>query len=120
MNKLINITPAAINFLKSSIENEKCRGVRLDIKLGGCRGLTYGLEYVNETAAGDVLVKEDGVYVYVSSKAALFVGDMTIDYVTSPMGGNIVFENPNAKTICSCGKSFSVENGGVCNGVCHG
>lgn len=117
----INITPAAVAFIKASVEREKCLGIRLSVKSGGCSGMSYEMDFVREDPnPADVFVEQDGVKVYIAPKSALFVANMTMDYVTTPMGGNIVFENPNAKAKCSCGKSFSVDGSasagaGACN-----
>jgi iron-sulfur cluster assembly accessory protein len=121
MEQFINITPAAIDFIKTSVEIEKCLGVRIDVKSGGCQGLTYALEFVTDINSADLLMEKDGVNIYISSKAAIFVANMTMDYVKTPMGGNITFENPNAKMSCSCGKSFCVDamDGNSCFGKCR-
>lgn len=118
MDNFINITPAAIEFIKASINREKCLGIRLDIKPGGCSGMSYEMEFVREPNPADLLIEEDGAKVYISSKSALFVANMTMDYVTTPMGGNIVFENPNAKVKCACGKSFSIDDSTPCSSEC--
>lgn len=107
----ITITPSALEFMKASIDREKCKGIRLDVKSGGCSGMSYEMAFVSNPNPSDVVVEEGGVTVYISAKSALFLANMTIDYVTSPMGGNLVFENPNAKHRCACGKSFSMEDG---------
>lgn len=106
----INITPAAVAFIKASVEREKCHGIRLSIKSGGCSGMSYEMGFVRDVPdPADVVVEQDGIKVYIAPKSALFLANMTMDYVTTPMGGSIIFENPNAKTKCSCGKSFSVD-----------
>lgn len=119
MENFIKITPAALKFIKASIEHEKCLGIRLDVKSGGCSGMTYEMEFVRDAPnPADLLIEEDGARVYISSKSAIFVANMTMDYVTTPMGGNIVFENPNAKTKCACGKSFSTDDSIPCSSEC--
>ena len=109
MEKFISVTPAAIEYIKSSVEDGKHLGIRISVSSGGCRGMTYELNFVNEVDLSDVVVEEDGVTIYISSKAVVFVANMQIDYVKNAMGGNIVFENPNAKMRCSCGKSFCTD-----------
>ncbi|MBR1734165.1 MAG: iron-sulfur cluster assembly accessory protein [Alphaproteobacteria bacterium] len=118
MDKFINITPAALDFIKTSIEREKCLGIRLDVKAGGCSGMTYEMEFINEPNSADLVIEEEGTRIYISSKSAIFVANMTMDYVVTPMGGSIVFENPNAKTKCACGKSFSTDESIPCSSEC--
>ncbi len=117
----INLTPSALLFLRTSIDEQKCLGIRIDIQLGGCRGITYAVDFAKEINPADVLINVDGVAIYVASRAVVFVQGMSLDYVKTPMGGGIVFENPNAKAQCNCGKSFCVDdNGGDCDMGCHG
>lgn len=118
MQKIINFTENALKFLKQSISEEKCLGMRIEIVSGGCSGMTYELNFVNEKKDEDLLVEEDGIKIFVAPKAVMFIAGMTLDYVKSPMGGNLIFQNPNAKSKCSCGKSFSVDASPCCSGNC--
>lgn len=121
MKQLITFTNSALKFIRDSVRVEKCIGVRLDVVSGGCQGMTYELQFVNEVDKSDLLMEMDGVQVFIASKAVIFVSGMNVDYVQTPMGGNLVFENPNAKSRCGCGKSFCVdENGFKCGGRCAG
>ena len=70
--------------------------------------MSYEMDFVHDPNPADLVVEKDGAKVFIAPKSALFVANMTMDYVTSPMGGSLVFENPNARAKCSCGKSFSV------------
>ena len=119
MENFINITESALKFIRDSIAENECLGIRVDIQSGGCRGMTYSLDFVREINASDLVVEYNGVKIYIASKAAIFVQNMTMDYVKTPMGGNIVFENPNAKLKCGCGKSFCVDDSGKsCDAGC--
>lgn len=118
MQKIISFTVNALDFLKRSIAEEKCLGMRIDIVSGGCSGMTYELNFVNEQKNEDLLVEENGVKIFVAPKAVMFISGMTVDYVKNPMGGSLVFQNPNAKTKCGCGKSFSVDSSPCCSGNC--
>ncbi len=118
MQKIINFSENALNFLKQSIVEEKCLGMRIDVVSGGCSGMTYELNFVKEKKDEDLLVEENGVKIFVAPKAVMFISGMTLDYVKSPMGGSLVFQNPNAKTKCGCGKSFSVDSSPCCSGSC--
>ncbi|MDR2766430.1 MAG: iron-sulfur cluster assembly accessory protein [Holosporaceae bacterium] len=120
MDKLLILTENAKDFIKKSMDEEKCEGVRVDVVPGGCCGMTYKLDFVKEVDSSDLLLEEDGLKVYVAPKAVMFVSGMTMDYVKTPMGGNVVFENPNARSSCGCGKSFRPDDsfGGGCGGGC--
>jgi iron-sulfur cluster assembly protein len=108
--KLISITERAADFIKEAVAKEKnCRGIRINMVPGGCGGTTYELTFVNEAGPGDLLSEEEGFTLFIASEAVIFIAGMTVDYISGPMGGNIVFENPNAKSSCKCGKSFRFE-----------
>ena len=61
MQKIINFSENALNFLKQSIVEEKCLGMRIDVVSGGCSGMTYELNFVKEKKDEDLLVEENGV-----------------------------------------------------------
>jgi iron-sulfur cluster assembly protein len=120
MDNLLILTESALDFIKKSVAEEKCDGVRVDVVPGGCCGMTYKLDFVEEADPSDLLLEENGVKIYVASKAVMFVSGMTMDYVKTPMGGSVVFENPNAKSRCGCGKSFCPDDSNACGGACGG
>ncbi|GHT90419.1 hypothetical protein FACS1894122_00600 [Alphaproteobacteria bacterium] len=117
MEKIINITDFAKDFFKKSISDEECFGIRVDIASGGCHGMSYLIDFAKEVDSADVLMEDDGLNVYIAPKAMIFVAGMTVDYRKTAMGGSIIFENPNAKQTCSCGKSFQTD-GSACTGSC--
>jgi iron-sulfur cluster assembly accessory protein len=119
MEKVVNITEKALNFIKRSVEEEKSLGFRIDIVPGGCQGTVYELSFVREVDHSDLVMQEDGVDIYIAAQAVIFVTGMTMDYVSNPMGSNLVFENPNARFKCECGKSFRTDDeNSFCSGVC--
>ncbi|MDR3187529.1 MAG: iron-sulfur cluster assembly accessory protein [Holosporaceae bacterium] len=119
MEKLLTLTQNALDFLKKSLDEEGAAGIRVDVVPGGCSGMSYQLDFVKEVDPSDVLIDEGGMKVYVASRAAIFIAGMVMDYVKSPMGGNIVFENPNASSRCGCGKSFRTDDSpNACAGKC--
>ncbi|MDR2723879.1 MAG: iron-sulfur cluster assembly accessory protein [Holosporaceae bacterium] len=118
MKKFIKITTKASNFMKKSIAEEGCFGVRIDVAPGGCQGLTYEFSFVKEINSSDLVLEEDGVTIYIAAHVVPFISGMTVDFISSPMGGNIVFENPNAKSRCGCGKSFCMDTDATCDREC--
>ncbi|MDR2794327.1 MAG: iron-sulfur cluster assembly accessory protein [Holosporaceae bacterium] len=120
MEKIINITQNALDFFKKSVADEKCLGVRIDVASGGCRGMSYSIDFVRQIDAADIALVEENLRVYIAPKATIFVAGMTVDYAKSAMGGNVVFENPNARQTCLCGKSFQTDKSdGTCAELCH-
>jgi iron-sulfur cluster assembly protein len=119
MENLIDITDNAIAFMKESIAKENCLGIRVNVIPGGCQGMTYELDFVKEINPSDLLLPKDGVNIYIASEAVVFISGATMDYVSGPMGGSIVFDNPNASSCCGCGKSFGMgEETSGCGGGC--
>jgi nitrogen fixation NifU-like protein len=110
MEKVVNFTDRAMVYMKKAVEEEGCLGIRINAVIGGCHGMTYELNFVKEAEPDDLVLQENDLTVYVAPSAVIFISGMTVDYVNSPMGGKIVFENPNAKSQCGCGKSFCVDD----------
>lgn len=82
--------------------------LRIAISGGGCNGLSYKMKFVGEPKRGDIVVASAGVWVLIDSKSALYLKGTHVDYSSAMVGGGFKFSNPNAKTSCSCGESFSV------------
>jgi iron-sulfur cluster assembly protein len=84
-------------------------GLRIGIKAGGCSGLSYTFSWEPAPRDGDhVFDGEDGAKVFVDPKSYRFLAGTTLDYDTSLVSKGFIFNNPNAKSSCGCGTSFSV------------
>jgi len=81
--------------------------LRVGVVGGGCSGLTYQVNFDNETGKFDKVFDIKGVKVIVDLKSALYLKGITIDYVPAMVGGGFKFNNPNATKSCGCGTSFS-------------
>ncbi len=91
------------------MEREKQGGfLRVAISGGGCNGLSYKLRFVEAPRKGDILVQSSGVEVIVDPKTALYLKGTVLDFSDQLVAGGFKFSNPNAKSSCSCGESFSV------------
>ena len=83
--------------------------IRVGVKGGGCSGLTYILEIVNDgPRETDKVIDENGVRLFVDKKSYVFLAGTVLEYSGGLNGKGFVFNNPNAKTTCGCGTSFSV------------
>ena len=107
--KLILLTAPAGEKLNALIERE-AKGDYLRVKItgGGCNGLSYKMKFVALPKRGDILVRSAGATVLVDSKSALYLRGTQLDYSNKMVGGGFKFSNPNAKSSCSCGESFSI------------
>jgi len=83
--------------------------LRVGVKGGGCSGLTYILEIVDDgPGENDKIVEEHDIRLYVDKKSYIFLAGTVLEYSGGLNGKGFVFNNPNAKTTCGCGTSFSV------------
>jgi iron-sulfur cluster assembly protein len=84
-------------------------GLRIGIKAGGCSGLSYTFAWEAAPRANDhVFDGPEGAKVFVDRKSYEFIKGTTLDYDTSLVSKGFIFNNPNAKSSCGCGTSFSV------------
>ena len=81
--------------------------LRMGVKGGGCSGMSYQLEFDSEMGPHDKEFDIDGVRVVCDKKSYLYLNGTTLDYVQQGLTGGFTFVNPNAKSSCGCGTSFS-------------
>lgn len=96
-------------------ENDHDLNLRIYVTGGGCSGFQYGFTFDKEQAIDDTMIKKlcsDGVSevkLLIDSMSIQYLKEAEIDYVKEIQGERFVIRNPNAKTTCGCGSSFSVE-----------
>jgi iron-sulfur cluster assembly protein len=103
------ITEKAAKQVKQLIEAQHLENVflRMGVKGGGCSGLSYSLEFDNELGPHDKKFDIEGIQVVCDTKSYLYLNGTTLDYVMQGLTGGFTFVNPNAKSSCGCGTSFS-------------
>ena len=106
----ISISQEAAEHVRSfaGLEGKPTTNVRVGVKGGGCSGLTYVLDIVDEPEDGDKVIEGHGMKLFVDRKSYVFLAGTILDYSGGLNGKGFVFNNPNAKTTCGCGTSFSV------------
>ncbi len=106
----IYISEAAVAHVRQFSEEagQPNTNLRVGVKGGGCSGLTYVLDMVQEGEENDKVIEEHGIELYVDRKSYIFLAGTSLEYSGGLNGKGFVFNNPNAKTTCGCGTSFSV------------
>jgi iron-sulfur cluster assembly protein len=105
----LTLTETASKQVKRLMAEQKLDNVflRMGVKGGGCSGLSYSLEFDSELGKHDKKFDLDGVQVVCDTKSYLYLNGITLDYVTEGLTGGFTFINPQAKSSCGCGTSFS-------------
>ncbi len=88
-------------------EGKQGYGLRVMVAGGGCSGLSYKLAMENEAKEDDRVIEQFGVKLYVDRKSAFYLTGTVLDFSDGLNGKGFVFANPNAKSTCGCGNSFS-------------
>jgi iron-sulfur cluster assembly protein len=108
---MINISPEAarkLATLKQDEGKEEAAFLRVEVKKGGCSGLSYKMDFDTQTRDGDKFFEANGQKIAVDSTSMLYILGMTLDYSGGLNGKGFVFNNPNATKHCGCGSSFNV------------
>src|SRR5437764_14131900 len=82
--------------------------LRVSVVGGGCSGLSYKLDFDNETKPMDQVFENNGVKVVTDLKSFLYLVNTTLDFSDGLNGKGFYFSNPNASRTCGCGESFAV------------
>ena len=105
----LEVTPVAINKVKEIMaqQNPQPVGLRVAVVGGGCSGFSYQMNFENQINPIDKTFEFDGLKVIVDQASWMFLKGTKLDYVDALEGTGFKFDNPNAKTTCGCGHSFS-------------
>ena len=105
----VNVSSTAVKRVKELMASQHLDNafLRMGVKGGGCSGLQYNLEFDTETGKYDKQFEVDGVKVVVDAKSYLYLNGSTLDWVAQGLTGGFTFVNPNAKSSCGCGTSFT-------------
>lgn len=106
----LEVTPTAVAKVREILDQQdpKPLGLRVSVVGGGCSGFSYQMNFENQTNGIDKVYEFDGLKVFVDAASLMYLKGTKIDYVETLEGSGFKFENPNVKTTCGCGSSFSV------------
>jgi iron-sulfur cluster assembly protein len=107
---MIQLTEKAIQQAKTirASNNKESYGLRIGIVGGGCSGLSYKMDFEEAPQENDRVYEFEGLKVFIDPKSFLYLHNIQVDFHTDMMSSGFTFNNPQAKTSCGCGTSFSV------------
>jgi len=105
----ITLTASAAERVKSHLHQQaQATGLRLGVKMTGCSGFAYVVDYAGQPSAEDVVFEDQGVKVVVNRESLPYLDGTRVDYVRQGLNESFKFHNPNVKDECGCGESFTV------------
>jgi iron-sulfur cluster assembly protein len=108
--KSFGIDDSAVRQLRKLLESRGTpnAGLRIAVKGGGCSGLSYSMDWAEAPREKDRVFERDGVRVFIDGKSFLYLAGSELTYEQTLMSSMFKVQNPNVKSMCGCGESFSV------------
>jgi len=107
---MITLTEQAGSKIKSLLEAEQkpaTGGLRVFVSGGGCHGFQYGMSLEEQAREEDTVIESGGVKLFLDPHSLPVLQGVEIDYIDGLQGAGFAIKNPNAKSSCGCGSSFS-------------
>jgi iron-sulfur cluster assembly accessory protein len=106
----LNLTPQAVTKVREimATQDPLPAGLRIGVVGGGCSGFQYSMAFENQSGMMDKVFKFDDLKVFVDATSLMYLNGCTVDYVETLEAAGFKFENPQVKSTCGCGSSFSV------------
>ena len=106
----VTLTSAAIDKVREIMATQDPipAGLRIGVVGGGCSGFQYSMSFENAAGMMDKKLNFDGLQVFVDATSAMYLNGCNVDYVETLEAAGFKFENPQVKSTCGCGSSFSV------------
>ena len=106
----VSMTDRAAAQISKLMETGGHKGLRIGVKKGGCAGMEYTMDYVDDVAEHDEVVEQNGARVLIAPMAQMFLFGTEIDYETSLLESSFKFRNPNVADACGCGESINFKS----------
>lgn len=105
----LTLTPTAVAKVKEIMAQQTPvpAGLRVGVVGGGCSGFSYSMQFENAPGVMDKTFDYEGLKVYIDATSLMYLQGATVDYVETLEGAGFKFDNPNVKSTCGCGSSFS-------------
>ncbi len=106
----VAFSDAAAEKVKALIKEEKNDNLKLRVMIegGGCSGFQYGFKFDEDINEDDTVVENNGTIMLVDATSLQYLNGAEVDYLEGLEGARFVINNPNAKSTCGCGSSFSI------------
>lgn len=104
----INLSSNAVKRIQGLLPSHKSNYFRVYVTGGGCSGFQYGFKFDDDEAFDDDVIDFGSFKVLIDSMSYPYLFGSTLDFVEDLSGAKFVINNPNAKTTCGCGESFTV------------
>lgn len=105
----VTLSDAAAKRIKSISAGEPAgAGLRVAVEGGGCSGFQYEIAIDHGAKPDDLVIERDGARLFVDQVSLPFLLGSEVDWVDELIGASFKVRNPNAKSSCGCGVSFSV------------
>jgi iron-sulfur cluster assembly accessory protein len=110
VKKPLNLTSQAIAKVREimATQDPLPAGLRIGVVGGGCSGFQYSMAFENQAGMMDKVLSFDDLKVFVDATSLMYLQGCTVDYVETLEAAGFKFENPQVKSTCGCGSSFSV------------
>ncbi len=107
---MLSLTPVASSKVKEimNLQSPVPTALRVAVVGGGCSGFQYHMAFENNTTEADQIFEFNGLKVAVDQMSSMYLDGVEIDYIETLEGAGFKFNNPNVKSTCGCGSSFSV------------
>jgi iron-sulfur cluster assembly protein len=107
---MVNLTETAVTKVQEILQalEPKPAGLRIAVVGGGCSGFSYSMAFENAPNMLDKTYSYGGLKVFIDQASLLYLDGAEVDYVESLEGSGFKFNNPQVKSTCGCGSSFSV------------
>ncbi len=104
----IKVTPAAVAKIKELLPVASATALRFGVQGGGCSGFSYSMQWENgDKGPMDKEFEFDGLKVFVDATSLMYLEGCEVDYLETLEASGFKFNNPNVKSTCGCGSSFS-------------
>ena len=107
---MVQLTEVAAGKVKEIMaqQNPAPTALRVAVVGGGCSGFSYHMAFDNQENPSDNVYELEGVKLYVDQMSEMYLDGVQIDYIETLEGAGFKFNNPNVKSTCGCGSSFTV------------